>query len=192
MSPGASAGVERALTNIVASLRPTRCTAANRSTRRVARFTGDGILSADLLELRLHPTATPEPEPPRGRQLAHVPHAVEGAGRVLHVAGRAGAGAAVDDVAVFHDVAVLLEGRDRAQRRASVPSDRPLHRREVGDDAHRVQRERALVAHDHNVAQRLVHRDRDKEPKDGRVGARRELVGVYRERADARGVAVER
>jgi hypothetical protein len=31
--------------------------------------------------------------------------------------------------------------------------------------------------HDHHVAQRLVHRERDEEPEDGGVGARRERSG---------------
>jgi hypothetical protein len=52
-----------------------------------------------------------------------------------------------------------------------VPSDRPLHEGGVRDHAHRRARQRLLLAHDHDVAQRLVHRERDEEAEDRRVVA---------------------
>jgi hypothetical protein len=106
------------------------------------------------------------------------------------VAGGAGAPAAVDGLADLRDVAALLEGVGRAQHGAPVPSDRPLHEGSVRDHAHRRARQRVLLPHDHDVAQRLVHRQRHEEAEERGVATRRELVRSNGEGSDAVGVAV--
>ncbi len=159
VSPGAKAGVDSALTNIVASLRPTRCTLPKCSTRSTARIIGELVsrrtpestsCRPSFLQMRSHADTGSMPISPVRLKTA-----------VAILTGHPTPGCLAQSTTppFFETLQRSSKAGDRSHdaERLYVPIE-TSQELEVDGQAYELARRRALPAHNDNVPLRLVHR----------------------------------